>query len=225
MNAECKDRERILERQQPAELQALARHAAHCADCAAELKIWNDISAAARSMQKNWDVPYLWPKIRRALESEIAAVPRRASFADFWRTFGREWRLAGALAVVAILCTAGAWKIVHRAQQPAGNSATLTMESAQKSLLTDRAVNEAEAAETAYLQSIDKLETLARPKIEHPKSPLMASYREKLLLLDATIADCRSSIEQNRSNAYLRRELASVYHEKQQTLEAVLREE
>ena len=88
-----------------------------------------------------------------------------------------------------------------------------------------RALREAEQAEATYLQSIDKLAALAQPKIEHPATPLMSSYREKLLLLDAAIADCRANVERNRANASLRHELGSLYQEKQRTLEEVLREE
>ena len=53
----------------------------------------------------------------------------------------------------------------------------------------------------------------------------MVSYREKLLLLDAAIAECRANIEQNRWNAHLRQELLEIYQQKQRTLQDVVREE
>jgi len=50
-------------------------------------------------------------------------------------------------------------------------------------------------------------------------------YREKLLLLDSAIAECRARIDRNRFNALLRRELLSLYQEKQHTLQQVMKEE
>jgi len=45
------------------------------------------------------------------------------------------------------------------------------------------------------------------------------------MVIDAAIAECRGRIETNRFNAYLRRELLSVYREKQRTLEDLMRED
>src|SRR5207237_305070 len=71
----------------------------------------------------------------------------------------------------------------------------------------------------------DRVEKLAEPKLEQAQSPLMVSYKEKLMLLDDAIADCRTAIRTNRQNANLRRQLLSIYTEKQRTLQDVLREE
>jgi uncharacterized protein involved in exopolysaccharide biosynthesis len=73
------------------------------------------------------------------------------------------------------------------------------------------------------VQSIDNLAKLAEPMLDQSSSPLMANYREKLTVLDAAIADIRDNLERNRLNARLNAELASLYHEKQQTLQEVLR--
>jgi hypothetical protein len=50
----------------------------------------------------------------------------------------------------------------------------------------------------------------------------VASYREKLRLLDAAIADCRAEVKKNRFNAHLRRELLAMYREKQSTLQQLM---
>src|SRR5437879_11815327 len=94
-----------------------------------------------------------------------------------------------------------------------------------KRLLNKQAVREVEAAEAAYNKSIEKLSALAGPRIEHAATPLMVSYREKLLLLDGAIAECRANIEQNRWNAHLRQELLEIYQQKQRTLQDVVGEE
>ncbi|HEX2522939.1 MAG TPA: hypothetical protein VHP35_12530, partial [Terriglobia bacterium] len=67
--------------------------------------------------------------------------------------------------------------------------------------------------------------TLAAPRIDQPKSALLGIYREKLLLIDSAIEELRANIELNRFNAHLRNELLSIYREKQQTLEEVVKDE
>jgi hypothetical protein len=44
-------------------------------------------------------------------------------------------------------------------------------------------------------------------------------YREKLSLLDSAIADLKAGVAGNRYNAYLQMQLATLYQEKQKTLE------
>jgi hypothetical protein len=56
-------------------------------------------------------------------------------------------------------------------------------------------------------------------------SPLAASYREKLLLIDSAIKDLKATADSNRYNATLRAELTSLYRQKQQTLQEVLSNE
>ena len=65
---------------------------------------------------------------------------------------------------------------------------------------------------------------MAAARLEAPATPLLASYREKLQILDAAIADCRAQIDRNRFNAHLRGELLAVYREKQRTLQMVMDE-
>src|SRR5207245_300285 len=74
MKIECKDLERVLREQEPPSLEALARHAESCAGCARELRLWNEISAAAGHMRKSWDSPGLWPRIQQALVAQSHAA-------------------------------------------------------------------------------------------------------------------------------------------------------
>ena len=89
-------------------------------------------------------------------------------------------------------------------------------------LLNDRAVNDVEHAEAAYERAIDKLDAQARPQLENSSAPLMANYREKLLVLDSAIADLKSQAGMNPANGHLRRQLLAMYQLKQDTLEQVL---
>jgi len=86
-------------------------------------------------------------------------------------------------------------------------------------------LKEIEAAEQAYMLSIEKLSKLSPFQPINAESPLLASYHEKLLIIDAAIAECRTNIEINRFNAHLRKELLSMYREKQNTLQELLKEE
>ena len=62
-------------------------------------------------------------------------------------------------------------------------------------------------------------------KLDQPTTPLLVSYKEKLMMLDDAIAECQSAINRNRQNAYLRTQLLTMYSEKQRTLQDVIREE
>ncbi len=87
-----------------------------------------------------------------------------------------------------------------------------------------QAIEEVDAAEKTYLASIEKLSRLAEPALSDATSPVLVNYREKLDVLDSAIAELKSSIEQNRGNTHLRRELLAVYQEKQRTLQSLMKE-
>lgn len=83
-------------------------------------------------------------------------------------------------------------------------------------------LTQVESAESAYVKAIDKLAAGAKPQLDNPETPLLANYREKLLVLDSAIDDLRAQTGQNPSNAHLRYELLAMYQEKQRTLEEIL---
>jgi len=192
MIIQCSDLERAL---RTPELMPDARaHAEHCENCRRELYLWAEMSRLAPSLHEEWESPSLWQRIRSALAAE---QPRRARV-PVWR-----WGLAAAAAIILAVVLLQPWH-----SRPAG-----------RDLLTQNALDEVLRAETTYAQSIDKLAALAGPGLQQSPSPLAAAYREKLLLLDSAIADLKTSAENNRYNTYLRTELASLYQEKQKTLQ------
>ena len=89
-------------------------------------------------------------------------------------------------------------------------------------LLKDRTLAEVERSEHDYMKAIDKLAAEAKPQLDTPTSPLMASYNEKLIMLDSAIDDLRLQAGQNPSNAHLRYQLLAMYQEKKVTLQDVL---
>ena len=81
------------------------------------------------------------------------------------------------------------------------------------------APHEVQLAESAYARSIEKLSAVAGESLQKSPTPLADAYREKLVLLDSAIADLKANVEHNRYNVYLQTQLASLYREKQKTLQ------
>jgi hypothetical protein len=205
MKFECKDLERCLE---VPELMADAKeHARNCAACRRELWIWSEMSNVASGLREEWETPELWSKIK----TQLATEPKRKPDRRF------DWRIMSAIAAV-LLVAAGSltWCQLRPQQPPAAQSADF---------LTEQTLKEVEQAEQAYAKSIEKLSTIAAPKLNNADSALIAAYREKLVLLDSAIADMRSNVSQNRFNTRLQTELAALYKQKQETLQEIVRRE
>jgi hypothetical protein len=215
MNITCNDRERILLDGSPEEWAALEHHAVTCVACAEELRAWKQLSAAAEEMRDHQESPALWTRIESSLRRQQAVpAPQRS----FWSSFdfgGRAasaWQSALVGAMVVALAVGSGYLYTHRVGSPTdpGNK-----------LLKTSALAEVERAEREYMTAIDKLAADAGPQLG-TDTPLMASYREKLLVLDSAIADLRAQAGENPSNAHLRYQLLAMYQEKQQTLQDVL---
>jgi hypothetical protein len=219
MNFSCIDRERIFMDGAPEEWAALEQHAASCAECAEELRAWQSISVAARELRQEQEAPQLWPRIATALSEQAvqsAAREKRWAFLRFGWQLPVLWQTVFAGALVLALTLSGGYLYLQRQRSLA------TGNSARNPLLNDRAMAEVERTENAYMQAIDKLASEAKPRVDTDNSPLMGSYREKLLVLDSAIADLRGEAGQNPSNAHLRYQLLAMYREKQGTLQEIL---
>lgn len=199
MNIQCNELDNLLLESDPLALQVAQRHAQTCAACAAKLAEWNDISETARGLHTTWENEMLWPRIERSLRQEKRHV------------HGWVWQVAAALVVFAGLGGV-LWKVNEQKH-------------ASDYILQSAALDQVESAERQHLEAINRLETLTEGKLDDPVTPLMVSYKEKLMLLDDAIAECQAGIEQNRKNAHLRKQLLAMYSEKQRTLQDVLREE
>jgi transposase len=217
MKAECRDLERALSSGDPSLLAAFEAHALSCAACARELAGWRAVSDAAPSLHRAWSSPELWPRIHQRLAEESQTESARAAGTRSWMRF------LPAAAIIALFAIATAGLLVFR---NAGGREPLVShwETTKAPLLEERAVDEVENAERTYLASIENLSRLARPRLTGATSPALMNYREKLDVLDSAIAELKSSIEQNRYNTHLRRELLAMYKEKQQTLQNLMRE-
>ena len=215
MTITCEDRERIFLDGSPEEWAALEQHAKTCASCAKEVLAWKQLSAAAAELRDYREAPALWAGIESSLrEQQAAPLTHRSlwrSF-NFWARITHGWQLALVGAMIVLLATSGGYLYTHRSAptQDAGNK-----------LLKSGALAEVERTERDYMAAIDKLAADAGPQL-NADTPLMASYREKLLTLDSAIADLRAQAGENPSNAHLRYQLLAMYEEKQQTLQDIL---
>jgi hypothetical protein len=216
MKATCSDLERALSSGEPDVLAAFEAHAQGCKACAAELAGWRRIAEAAPSLHKSWDSPQLWPAIHQRLAEESQSPAARKA-----RRGGLRWVPAAAMA--ALFAVAAAGLLVFR-NSGGRDPLVAHWQTTKDPILADSAANEVEAAEKSYVESIEKLSQLAEPRLSAASTPIALNYRERLAVLDAAIADLRSSIEQNRYNTHLRRELLAVYREKQKTLQDLMKE-
>jgi hypothetical protein len=202
MTINCENFDNLLLEGDSFSLQIAAQHAKDCSACAEKLAAWNEISETAHGMHARWSNDMLWPRIERAIVE------------DQRRSGPRVWQIAAALLIFAAL-----GGLIWRAHEQTRASEF------DNAILRTSALDQVEAAERAHVAAIDNLEKLTQPKLEDPSTPLLVSYKEKLMLLDDAIAECQASIDRNRQNAHLRRQLLAIYSEKQRTLQEVLREE
>jgi hypothetical protein len=214
MTISCQDRERIFLDGSAEEWAALEAHAASCPACAEEIRAWKSLSTAAEELRDYRESPALWAKIETALREEkqaSAAVGLWEKLAR-WSDVSLGWRTAVAAALVLALTVSGIYVVRYRDRQGTG----------QSRLLKNSALAEVERTERDYMKAIDKLATEAKPELDSPSTPLMASYKEKLIVLDSAIDELRMEAGRNPSNAHLRYELLAMYQEKQETLQEVL---
>jgi hypothetical protein len=214
MKVDCTDRERVFREGTAEEWLELDRHAETCSACTEEIRAWKALSVAAGQLRDHREDPALWTRIERSLiEQRAMARPPRWENLSFWRGISSVWQPALAGALVLLFAVAGAYVYRHRNAKDA---------SAGNPLLQSSTLAEVERTEREYMKAIDKLAMDAKSQLDFPASPLMASYREKLMVLDGAIGELRAEAGQNPSNAHLRYQLLAMYQEKQQTLEEVL---
>jgi hypothetical protein len=222
MKRNCSDFQHVL-REGTRELpDTIAEHVLECPDCHEEWSLWQDICAAAPGLHKSWDSSELWPRIERSLIAEIRQAHGKGRAQRQPRSIWRQWQAVAAGLALLLISAFGGWMALRRSGPAVDNEPRLWDE---RRLLTERALNEIEKTEVVYLRSIEKLSALAAPRIEQPQSALLSNYREKLLLIESAIQELRANIERNRFNAHLRKELLSIYREKQHTLEELVEDE
>src|SRR5262249_35678926 len=157
---------------------------ASCSACGRELAEWRRLSEAAPTLHKEWDSPELLTRIRRAIAEESVRVEN----APEPSVAPARLRWVPAASIAALFLIAGVGLFVFRnsgGRDPLSEHWRTT----KAPLLTDQAIEEVDAAEKKYLDSIENLSKLAEPALAGATSPVLANYREKLVVLDAAIAE------------------------------------
>jgi hypothetical protein len=211
----CKDRERIFMDGSAEEWVALESHATNCQECAEEVRAWKAISRSAEELRDYKEDAALWVKIESSLRRNEERRSIRQAFWEkvaFWHAVPVGWQAALVGALVLVLAVSAGYIYVNRGAAPVPSD----------KLLKNSALAEVERTEHDYMKAIDKLAVDAKPQLDSEQSPLMASYREKLMVLDSAIDELRLEAGKNPSNAHLRYELLAMYQEKQETLREVL---
>ena len=214
MNVNCSDRERVFMDGTAEEWAALEVHSATCAECGEELRAWKALSSAAEELRDYRENPALWSRIEASLIEQ-----QEKKQARWWEAlfFGRHapmaWQLGLAGAMVLALALTGGYVFLHR---------DISEPSASGKFLKDQKLAEVERTEREYMKAIDQLAIEAKPQLEASNSPLMASYQEKLMVLDSAIDELRLQAGQNPSNAHLRYQLLAMYQAKEATLQEIL---
>lgn len=217
---ECRDLQEALRTREPGLLDGLDVHAASCPRCQDQLRLWTAISDAAPALRKEWDSPRLWPHIRQTLANEKERGRRLWSFRSAFP--GRSWVPAAAAAALFLIAAAGLW--VFQAGSGGREPLVAGPWRYQDALMTEQALDDVQTRERDYLESIERLSGLVGPRLSRAETPLLASYREKLQLLDGAITEIRAEIDRNQYNTHLRRELLAMYAEKQRTLQDLMKE-
>lgn len=244
MKRTCHRSEELLLDGDAGSLRVLERHAGRCGDCAKDLDDWKKLTAAAVSLRARWSSGDLWSKIEKSLAEGSEGAHGRDDAAPFDESTDREYLLfeqgrrsarenggivrdfglgAGtfkrlAAAAILLIVIGGGSFLLWKRQL---NYAPPEFE---QWVLQEAALQEVEQAELKHMASIDRLAELVEPSLGNADTPLMMSYREKLVLLDDAIRECRSQVGENRQNAHLRRQLLAIYSEKDRTLRELMEE-
>ena len=215
MNLSCADRERVFLDGTVEEWVALEEHATGCATCAEEVRAWKALSTAAQELRDHREDLQLWAKI----EASLRRQKERPVARGFWEKLGfggglnLAWPTALAGALVIAFAFFGVYTVRHGKPGP---------ETGQGRLLKNSRLAEVERTEREYMKAIDRLAEEAKPELDSPATPLLTSYKEKLIVLDSAIEELQVETGRNPSNAHLRYQLLAMYQEKQETLQEVL---
>lgn len=180
----------------PAEREALERHAASCADCAADLASARALHPAVQALPRSIEPPHdLWPAIEHRLPgSRSTRAPRR-------------WRLAWLAAAAAITLVAG--------------SSALTLW-----LVRDRPSASAAATpaiEAGYVNASAELLRALDAERAHLSPATVATLERNLAVIDAAIAESRAALATDPGNHDLAALLWASYRQKVALLQQATR--
>jgi hypothetical protein len=216
----CEELHQLSVSDEPADQDALVRHASGCAQCATLLQTNRRLAAEVEAWRAASPAPphHLEERIlaaaRGSATSSVAAFPTRPAVAKPASRPGR-WRWA--LASAAVL---GSMVFALALVQQLGPS--------DRGL--PQAVREVRKAERAYTRAIAALEqqaatSLARmddPGLAGEQAVILLTYRDRLANLDAVIAEVQGFLGENPGHSGGHTVLLAAYKEKSEVLQEVI---
>ncbi|MBZ5700794.1 MAG: hypothetical protein LAN84_03010 [Acidobacteriia bacterium] len=203
----CTEFERALEQDGlAADSQAAQTHLAGCDACQSLLADFTAIAAAARALPAEAEPPQrLWLSLRAQLAAEgilQETAPPRESF--WWHSLAALFQShALATAAVGLLLVAGAAVQLRRTPPPS-------------------AAEPLPYAETAAMLQQQERGVAGMALAGTTASPVDASLRENLRILDQFIADCEQRVRQDPTDDVAREYLSGAYQQKAELLAAMM---
>ncbi|MBP7148738.1 MAG: hypothetical protein KBD01_14485 [Acidobacteria bacterium] len=218
----CRDFERWVVSDAPAERAALERHALACAECAARLERHDALRAAARRWAEAAPDPRadLAARVHRAVACEAAIArgrePRAVRAARPARTARPRWqRWASGAAGIAAALIAAAALVVYAPAPRAG-------------LLNNWDLERSVSSEERQARDLAELERAARPvlgsaaQLPPERASRLLNQLDRIVVLDARIAESRAYLQENPRHAGARRLLNEALEKKARLLREVL---
>jgi hypothetical protein len=176
-------------------------HMKSCAHCQRAFQIDAHVLRQSKNLNEDLEIPDLWSDIEDNLQKKQPVI----------LNFKKNKRLLFAAAASFLIITT-LWLF-----------GTFEKDSTSTRILSVQALEKVKKAEATYLEAIDDLEDLAYTQLEDTSEPLAQLYRNKLSLIDRQIQNCKDALEDNPANSHIRKYLLAALHDKQETLEEILR--
>jgi hypothetical protein len=183
------------------DLESLKIHIESCDECRKAYQMDEQIMQRARDLNTNLTVPDLWP----ALENNI--LKKRTVIHKFKKNKKILYAAAATFLIFTTLFIFDSYWGDHSTDR----------------ILSKNALEKVKKAENKYIEAIEELESTAYLNLENTAEPLAQLYRNKLLLIDQQIANCRMALETNPANSHIRRYLMAALKDKRETLEEILK--
>ena len=181
-------------------LTTFKKHMESCEKCRMAFETDSRILEQSKNLNENIKIPDLWPSIEKNIRSRKTVILRFKQSTKF---------ILSAAASLLLITTI--WVLSQYDKEPI-----------PEKILSQKALEKVVQAEEKYLEAINELEDLAFNQLHHTKEPLAQLYRNKLILIDRQIENCKNALQNNPANSHIRKYLMAALKDKQRTLEEIL---
>lgn len=199
------------------DLPAVREHASRCPGCHALLDDLNQIVAACRGLPLEDPPPQLWARIRASLAEERAFQKAPSVWQRWFGDFGLAPEPVPIAALVGLAFLSVAVLLSTRVQNPALTSSETLVATAARAELAPDLTDEGILGKT-----IKEMETSYHAGKSNLDPSLRAVYEKSLASLNNSIAQCRSSVQEEPSNELAHEYLLTAYAQKAELLTSAL---